>query len=77
MASVAIHQNGGPVPLSQWSKKMLREAKRAAYKSIAKVGDDATDTIEHGTVAFIIRRRCTDRERRFVPEKYLKCSVSQ
>lgn len=73
MVSVALltRKRGGPIPRTEWTRRQLQLAKRAAMATIDGVGEPDTDAVEDGEITFIVRRQCNDSERRLVLEKYL------
>ena len=75
MVSVALLSRdlgGRPIPRSEWTKRELKIARRAARQALEGVGDESTDTPEDGQITHVIRRQCRDEERRQVLEKYLQ-----
>lgn len=73
MATVALltRERNGPIPRREWTHEEARLAHQAVRAAIAGVGLPETDKTEEGDITAIIRRQCTDQERRRVLEKYL------
>jgi len=71
MTSVALltKQAGGPILRDQWTKKELKIAFRAACHCLEGVGIESTDDLSDGELTTIIRRQCTDDERRLVGDE--------
>lgn len=74
MVSVALlpRDRVGPIPRSEWTKRELKIARRAARLALEGVGDESTDILEDGQIALLVRRLCRDEERGQVLEKYLR-----
>lgn len=74
MVSVALltREDNGPILRELWTAKELKMARRAARKTLEAVGDKTTDIPEEGSITTLIRRRCTDDERKGVVESFLE-----
>lgn len=57
--------------LDQWPPAAHLVAEKVANRVLDGVGVPTTDVIETGQITRIVRRQCTDDERRRVVEKYL------
>ncbi len=71
MASVALH-NPGLNYIVQWGYRERKQVHKIARRTLKGVGVPGTDLVEEGRVAYIIRRLCTDKERKLVDEGYLE-----
>lgn len=71
MVSTALLLQSGPKFRAEWNQKDRRIANRAALRGLEGVGLTETDTPEEGRITTIIRRQCTDDERKSVLERYL------
>ena len=67
---VSVSVNG--MPRDQWSAQAQALALKVAMRVLEGVGIPETDRHEDGRVTMIVRRQCTDAERRKVVEKYLQ-----
>ena len=67
--SVAIHQRGGPLPVSLWSDADVLIAARAAERALRGVGDPSRHHTEAGDVAFHLRRPTTVAEAKLAPRR--------
>lgn len=67
---VSVSLNGRPI--SSWTSDMTKLANRVAMKVLEGCGIPSTDRLENGRVTTIVRRQCTDEERRKVREPYLQ-----
>ena len=62
----------GPVPLAHWEPWQVDIGKKAAEWALAGIGEPATDKIEQGQITHVVRRLCSDAERRRVVERFAK-----
>ena len=67
---VSVSLNG--LPCSVWTPDQERLVQRVANRVLEGCGIPETDTPSHGNVIYILRRQCSDAERRRVVEKYLR-----
>jgi hypothetical protein len=67
---VSVSVNG--MPRQQWSAADHALALKVAMRVLEGCGIPDTDRHEDGTVTTVVRRQCTDSERRKVVEKYLQ-----
>jgi hypothetical protein len=67
---VSVSVNGMPVP--EWTPAAHMLAERVAVRVLDGVGLPATDDVQMGMITRVVRRQCTDDERRRVVEKYLQ-----
>ena len=71
MASVALYRRGVMLQKEQWNQEERKFARRCLAGTLEGVGVPATDvSSDEGRVSAIVRRLCTDDERRQVLEKY-------
>lgn len=66
---VSVSVNG--LFTAQWSPSVHEVANRVAQRVLDGIGVPSTDRIEIGTITRVVRRQCTDAERRLVVEPYL------
>lgn len=67
---VSVSVNGWP--RAAWTPDVVRIADRVIDRVLEGCGVAGTDRIEDGFITRIVRRQCSDVERRRVVEKYLK-----
>jgi len=56
----------------QWSDKEVRLALWHCMRTLRYVGEVKTDRYEDGSITFVVRRLCTDKERSHVTENWLE-----
>lgn len=66
---VSVSVNG--MPRAMWTPGMERIADRVIAKVLEGVGVLGSDRQEDGRITRLVRRQCSDAERRGVVEKYL------
>lgn len=59
-------------PREMWTAEYVRLADRVIKRVLANCGMAAIETIEDGSITRVVRRQCSDVERRRVVEKYLQ-----
>lgn len=69
---MALIVDGFAIPREQWKAETHVRMRDAARHVLAGVGDERSDIPEGTEMIYIIRRRCTDDERRHVQENYLE-----
>lgn len=67
---VSVSVNGRP--RSTWTLEMQKLAYRVAERVLEGCGIPSTDRHSEGMLTIIVRRQCTDEERRKVREPYLQ-----
>ena len=68
MVSVSVNSK----PRSMWSIKDIAIAHKVASNVLDGIGVPSTDVMSDGLLTIIVRRQCTDFERKKVVEKYLQ-----
>ena len=73
MASTALYllPESRMLKRADWTKKELRLGLEACTRALKYRGDAKTDIHNDGDIAAVIRRLCTDRERKKVVEKWI------
>lgn len=66
---VSVSVNG--MYVADWSPTAHALAEKVAMRVLDGVGVPSTDVVEIATITRVVRRQCTDDERRRVVEKYL------
>jgi len=66
---VSVSVNG--MPREAWSPQVEALAMRVVRRALEGVGVPSSDRVERGMVTVLVRRQCTDAERRLVHEPYL------
>lgn len=70
---VSVSVNG--MYVAEWPPAAFAIAEKVASRVLDGVGEAATDVVETGQITRIVRRQCTDDERRRVIEKYLRTTT--
>jgi len=61
-----------PMAIDEWTQADRRIAEKIAMRALGRSGVVGSDVESIGTITLIVRRQCSDIERRRVVEKYLK-----